>query len=117
MKTIFDLINEWAAERKLLSIPWDKEKQASFIEEELQELKDASTDELEVDAFCDMIVFASNAIKLKGYDPNIAMEETLKEISSRTGSWNPETGKWEKFKTPEAIAKWYSADYSKAKEK
>ncbi len=41
---------------------------------------------------------------------------TLKEISSRTGSWNPVTGKWEKFKTPEAMAKWYSADYSKAKE-
>ena len=31
----------------------------------------------------------------KGYDPDIAMDETLKEISSRTGAFNPETGKYE----------------------
>jgi hypothetical protein len=116
MKTIFDQINEWANERSLLSIPWDKQQHSSFIEEELEELAEATTDEMEIDAFCDMIVFCTNAIKLKGYNPNIAMEETLKEISSRTGYWNPVTGKWEKFKTPEAMAKWYSADYSKAKE-
>ena len=113
--SIFDKINEWANERRLLSIPWNKQQQASFIKEELQELDEATSDEAEVDAFCDMIVFCTNAIKLKGYDPNVAMEETLKEISSRTGSWNPESGKWEKFKTPEAMSKWYSANYSKAK--
>jgi len=45
----------------------------------------------------------------------VAMDETLKEINSRTGAFNAETGKWEKFKTPEAIALWYAADYEKAK--
>jgi hypothetical protein len=54
-------------------------------------------------------------MRIKGYDPAVAMDETLKEINSRTGKFNPETGKWEKFKTPEAMAKWYSADYNQAK--
>jgi streptogramin lyase len=54
-------------------------------------------------------------MRIKEYDPAVAMDETLKEINSRTGKFNPETDKWEKFKTPEAMAKWYSADYNQAK--
>lgn len=50
-----------------------------------------------------------------GFDFLIAMDETLKEIHSRTGAMNEATGKWEKFKTEEAMALWYKADYSKAK--
>ena len=64
---------------------------------------------------CDIVVFAVNAMRIKEYDPAVAMDETLKEINSRTGKFNPETDKWEKFKTPEAMAKWYSADYNQAK--
>ena len=55
-----------------------------------------------------------NIIEL-GYDFNMCMDETLKEIESRTGAINSETGKWEKFKTDEAKAKWYKADFKKCK--
>lgn len=67
-----------------------------------------------IDASCDMNVFNTNFIEQAGYDAKVAMDETIKEISSRTGATNPDTGKWEKFKTPEAMAKWYTADYDKA---
>ena len=115
MKTILNEINDWANERGLLDIPWDKSAHASFIAEELSEFLRAKSGNEEIDALCDMIVFATNAMRIRGYDPNIAMEETLREISSRTGAFNPATGKWEKFKTEEAKAMWYSANYDKAK--
>lgn len=113
--TIFDQINRWADERRLLNIEWDKSAQASFLAEELSEFLRAKTDNDEIDALCDLIVFATNAIRLKGYEPNIAMVETLKEIKSRTGAFNNQTGKWEKDKSMEAMAFWYTAQYSKAK--
>jgi len=115
MSTFFDQINDWAGERGLLDIPWDKTAHASFIAEELSEFLRAKNGNDEIDALCDVIVFAVNAMRIKGYNPNVAMQETLKEISSRTGAFNPETGKWEKFKTAEAMSLWYSADYDKAK--
>jgi hypothetical protein len=115
MTTEYDKINAWAEERGLLNIEWDKSAQASFIAEELSEFLRAKDGNGEIDALCDVIVFAVNAIRLRGYNPNVAMEETLKEINSRTGAFNAETGKWEKFKTPEAMALWYSANYEQAK--
>lgn len=113
--SILDQINAWANERGLLNIEWDKTAHASFIAEELSEFLRAKNGNEEMDALCDIIVFAANAMRIRGYDPNVAMEETLKEINSRTGAFNPATGKWEKFKTPEAMALWYAADYDKAK--
>lgn len=115
MKTILEQINDWANERGLLNIDWDKSAHGSFIAEELSEFLRAKSENEEIDALCDIIVFATNAMRIRGYNPNIAMDETLKEISSRTGAFNPATGKWEKFKTPEAMALWYSANYDKAK--
>lgn len=50
-----------------------------------------------------------------GYDPFKAMNETIKEISSRTGHFDPYINKFVKDKSPEAQALWYKADYSKAK--
>ena len=50
-----------------------------------------------------------------GFDFQKAMEETIKEISSRTGSYNEATKKWEKDLSDEAKAKWYEADYEKAR--
>jgi hypothetical protein len=111
----FSKINDWAKERGLLDIGWDKSAHASFLAEELSEFLRAKQNNEEIDALCDIVVFAVNAMRLLGYDPNVAMDETLKEISSRTGAFNPQTGKWEKFKTPEAMALWYSANYDKAK--
>lgn len=50
-----------------------------------------------------------------GYDFAKCMQETIKEISSRTGKWNSELGKFEKDTSDEAKARWYKADYSKCK--
>lgn len=113
--TQLDQINNWANERGLLDIAWDKSAHASFLAEELSEFLRAKNDNEEIDALCDMVVFAVNAMRIKGYNPNVAMEETIKEISSRTGAFNPQTGKWEKFQTQEARVLWYSANYDKAK--
>jgi hypothetical protein len=61
----------------------------------------------------DIIVFATGAIRKIGYDPDIAMDEVLKEIESRVGSVID--GKFTKDKSPEAVANWYKADFKKAK--
>ena len=43
------------------------------------------------------------------------MLETIKEISSRTGSYDEATKKWIKDTSDEARAKWYSANYELAR--
>jgi len=86
--------------------------------EEVEELRLAllNNDEHEIiDACDDLIVLSANHIAQSGYDVDLTMKETLKEISSREGAINPSTGKWEKFTTPEAKAKWYKASYKKCK--
>ena len=50
-----------------------------------------------------------------GFDFQIAMDETIKEISSRTGSYDEKAKKWIKDESNEAKAKWYKADYEKAR--
>ena len=45
----------------------------------------------------------------------IAMLETIKEISSRTGAYDENAKKWVKDESDEARAKWYKADYEKAR--
>lgn len=52
-----------------------------------------------------------------GYNFQIAMLETIKEISSRTGTYNETSKKWVKDESDEAKAKWYKADYNKARVK
>lgn len=54
-------------------------------------------------------------IERLGYDPYQCMLETIKEISSRTGTYNEAIGKWVKDKSPEAMAKWHKADYEGCK--
>jgi len=93
---------------------------------EIEFLKDKFKDEfghlfgkapiyIQIDALDDLKVFATNAIEAHGYDAEKTMNETIKEISSRKGEYNPNTQKWEKFKTEEAKKLWYKADYSLAK--
>ena len=84
------------------------------LKEELEEFTLAISDNEEVDALCDIIVFSIGALYKKGYDVSIAMEETLKEITSRQGEINPTTGKWEKDvnQDPNTL---YKADYTKAR--
>ena len=109
---MFKELKEWREERGLQHKVGNI---AGNIAEELTELLRANSVEEEIDALCDMIVFSVNAIEAKGYNAEICMQEVIKEISSRKGDFNPELNKWEKFRTPEAMALWYSADFSKAK--
>lgn len=84
-------------DRRLAKFKGDAEH--AMLLEELQEFYDAYArgDEYEmVDALCDIIVVATGAIYKLGYDPEEALIETVLEITSRKGSYNIETGKWEK---------------------
>ena len=50
-----------------------------------------------------------------GFNFQIAMLETIKEISSRTGAYDENAKKWVKDESDEARAKWYKADYELAR--
>lgn len=50
-----------------------------------------------------------------GFNFEIAMLETIKEISSRTGAYDKNAKKWVKDESDEARAKWHQADYEKAR--
>ena len=71
------------------------------------------TNEDKVDGYADIIVFCIGAMMKLGYDPKVVLEEVGKEINSRAGQML--NGKFTKYKSPEAVAKWYKADFTKAK--
>lgn len=71
------------------------------------------TDHTEVDAFCDIIEYATGGILKKRYNPIITLDEMAKEINSRVGTFK--NGKFTKDKSIEAQAKWYKADFTKAR--
>lgn len=50
-----------------------------------------------------------------GFNFEIAMLETIKEISSRTGTYDKASKKWIKDESDEAKSRWYQADYEKAR--
>lgn len=50
-----------------------------------------------------------------GFNFEIAMLETIKEISSRTGTYDEKAKKWIKDTSDEARAKWYQANYELAR--
>jgi len=89
-----------------------------MLHEELQEFLVAAaqnnTYEM-VDALCDITVVAVGSLSKLGYDPNKALQETVKEITSRKGAFNKSTGKWEKDRNQDPTTL-YKADYEKAKE-
>lgn len=88
----------------------------AMLTEELQEFFTAyaaqDTNEM-LDALCDVIVVATGAIHKMGYDPIKALQETVKEITSRQGKLNQSTGKWEKDRNqdPDTL---YKAVYENA---
>jgi hypothetical protein len=65
-----------------------------------------------VDAFVDIIAFATGAILKLGHNPIVAITECGKEINSRVGKIVD--GKFEKTLTQEARNNWYKADYTKS---
>ena len=64
---------------------------------------------------CRIIVRCIDSIYVLGFDPDKAMEETIKQITSRSGKMNYEISKWVKDKSPEAQAREYKADYKRCK--
>lgn len=98
-------------------VKYDSTTEYGMLFEELQEflLASAKRDEQEaVDALCDIIVVAVGSLHKLGYDPGLALSETLKEIHSRQGSINTDTGKWEKDRNQDPNTL-YKADYALAK--
>lgn len=65
--------------------------------------------------FLPILALIKKEVNNLGYDLDIAMDETIKEISSRKGSYNSKLKKWVKDCSEEAKAKWYKADYRNAK--
>jgi len=65
------------------------------------------------DATADIIVFSVGAMLKANVEPECVLDETLKEIESRTGVMVD--GKFQKDTSPEAMKKWYKADYNKCK--
>ncbi len=105
--SILKKIVAWNRERGLIERGFDHTNEVSFIIEELMEstgnddsvsardraqtlahtiTEESNPDpETVVDAFADIIVFATGALAKLGYDPDKVMDEVHKEISSRTG--------------------------------
>ena len=66
----------------------------------------------------ELLNIISNAITMidkAGYDTFKALGETFREIESRTGKYDERIGKWVKDTSEQAKAKWYKADYTKAR--
>lgn len=114
--TNFERIKQWSDERLITQQTPDRNGFLAMIVEELGEFLEAGDNvEKRIDAMADIIVFAYGEMAKYGYHGDKVMNEVIKEISSRTGEYNPETKKWQKDKSPEAQAKWYTADFSGCK--
>lgn len=50
-----------------------------------------------------------------GYNFELSMLETIKELNSRTGAYDEASKKWIKDTSPEARAKWHTANYELAR--
>tara|TARA_R110000744_G_scaffold355344_1_gene461864 strand:+ start:1463 stop:1858 length:396 start_codon:yes stop_codon:yes gene_type:complete len=107
-ESFVDSVIRWNDERCLKD--FNKGNEYYMLKEELTEFVDADIEHDMIDALCDIIVVAVGSINKLGYNVDVAMNETLKEIHSRTGTINNQTGKFEKDKN----VKTYKANYSVA---
>ena len=111
--TALDRVVVWNARRNLTT--FNPSTAVTLLHREYEELlRHLLEGQPTVDDFCDLIVVCAGAIYQQGYNPELAMLETLKEISSRQGSIDPTTGKWEKQKD-QPLETLYKADYSKCR--
>ena len=69
----------------------------------------------EASAFNIILINCAYLCEHYGFNFQIAMDETIKEISSRTGTYDEVSKKWVKDESDEAKAKWYSANYELAR--
>ena len=65
--------------------------------------------------FNQILLSCAKLCEYYGFNFEIAMLETIKEISSRTGSYDENAKKWVKDTSDEAKAKWYKANYELAR--
>ena len=107
---MIDKIVKWNIDR---GIPqeFDKAKEAGHIAEELSELLRSNTGSDDIDALCDIVVFAIGAMWKKGFNPEMCMQETIKEINDRGGYYDRKIGKWLKVEKPDR----YKADYQRCR--
>ena len=63
----------------------------------------------------DVLICCASLCEKYGFNFEIAMLETIKEISSRTGTYDEKAKKWVKDSSDEARKKWYSANYELAR--
>lgn len=85
--------------------------EAAMLLEEVAELLQSKCRQEQIDALCDVVVLAVGAMYKLGFDADIAMAETIKEIDDRSGAFDDKVGKWLKG-TPNPDR--YKADYYKA---
>ena len=62
-----------------------------------------------------ILEYCASVCEQYGFNFQIAMDETIKEISSRTGAYDEVSKKWIKDESWEAQTKWYKADYELAR--
>ena len=65
--------------------------------------------------FNQILLSCAKLSEIYGFNFEIAMLETIKEISSRTGAYDEVSKKWVKDESDEAKAKWYQANYELAR--
>ena len=65
--------------------------------------------------FNQILMTCAKLCEIYGFNFEIAMLETIKEINSRTGAYDENAKKWIKNESDEARAKWYQADYELAR--
>lgn len=112
--------------KELLEIFYKDKNAIKYMKEQIVEDYFANKKEISehntIDSICDTAVFSINEVELKGYDFDLAMSETIKEISSREqcpmqkevwDKWKP-SGKRQK-NTSQDKATLYTADYENCK--
>lgn len=65
--------------------------------------------------FYNILMVCAKLCEQYGFNFQLAMEESIKEISSYTGSFDEDTKKWKIDYSWEAQTRWYRADYELAK--
>ena len=65
--------------------------------------------------FYNILMDCAKLCEQYGFNFQLAMEETVKEISSYTGSYDEDTKKWKRDYSWKAQTKWYRADYKLAR--
>ena len=114
-------INAWAdmpCEFKRTEIEWEKSSlNADYILKQMVEkcARFSYFEWGEASAFNIILINCAYLCEHYGFNFQIAMDETIKEISSRTGTYDKASKQWVKDESDEAKAKWYKADYNKAR--